>query len=605
MDAGPDEPRPEAAPAGAVGPEGRRRGRRFGVAALVVLGLAGWAATCAVTLAQARRDALAGIDAVERAEELTSPSELVDGTALAPLRQAGDAFRRARRGLDNPAVLPLRVLPVVGRQVRSARALAGAADDIAAIGTQAVEEAQEALAQPRDTGPERVALLRRLGTAAARFERRLAAVDLGPGRALVDPLAERRAELVERLGEVRDAMGRGAVVATGLADLLAGPRTYLVIGANNAEMRAGSGMFLSIGLLTFADGTLSLGGFRPAPELLLAPDEAPPIADADLAARWGWMEPNREWRNLAASPRFAANAELAAAMWRAREGEEVEGVVMVDPVALRGLLTSTGPVAAGDVTVSADDVLSLLLHDQYAGIDEGGDEAQAARREMLGLIAAATLDAVQSQEGDVGALATAFGEMAAGRHLLAWSRHPGDHAMWEAAGVTGALTERSLSVAVLNRGGNKLDPFLDVDAALDVETSAGGGGHAVELGVTMRNTVPEGENRYVAGGGHRGLEDLPPGAYRGLVSVNLPAFATDVQVEGDPALAAAGPDGPTTVVAWEIRVDRGQTVTAVVRFRLPSELRRLTVEPSGRFPPVAWSAEGRSWESGPRRDVAW
>ena len=576
------------------------------MAVLVVLALAAWAAVCAVTLAQARRDALAGIGAVERAEGLTSPSELVDGTALGPLREAGDAFGRARRGLDSPPVLPLRVLPVVGRQVRSARALAGAADDIATIGTRAVEEARAALAQPRGTGPERVALLRRLGAAAARFERELAAVDLGPGRALVDPLAERRAELADRLDEVRVAMGRGATVASGLADLLAGPRTYLVIGANNAEMRAGSGMFLSIGLLTFADGTMSLGGFRPAPELLLAPERAPPIADADLAARWGWMEPNREWRNLAATPRFAANAELAAAMWRAGEGEEVEGVVMVDPVALRGLLTSTGPVAAGDVTVSADNVLSLLLHDQYAGIDEGGDAAQAARREMLGVIAAATLAAVQGQEGDVGALATAFGEMAAGRHLMAWSRRPADQAMWEAAGVTGALTERSLSVAVLNRGGNKLDPFLDVDAALHVETSAAGGaGHAVELAVTMRNTVPEGENRYVAGGGHRGLEDLAPGDYRGLVSVNVPAFATEVEVEGDPALAAAGPDGPTTVVAWEIRIDRGQTATAVVRFRLPDELRRLTVEASGRFPPVGWSAEGRSWESGPRHDVAW
>ena len=576
------------------------------MAALVVLALAAWVAVCAVTLRQARRDALAGIDAVERAEELTSPSELVDGTALAPLREAGDAFRRARRGLDNPAVLPLRVLPVVGRQVRSARALAGAADDIATIGTQAVEEAQAALAQPRQTGPERVALLRRLGAAASRFEGRLAAVDLGPGRALVDPLAERRVELAERLDEVRDAMGRGATVAAGLADLLAGPSTYLVIGANNAEMRAGSGMFLSIGLLTFADGTMALGGFQPAPELLLAPEVAPPIPDADLAARWGWMEPNREWRNLAASPRFAANAELAADMWRAREGQEVEGVLMVDPVALRGLLTSTGPVAAGDVTVSADNVLSLLLHDQYAGLDEVSEEAQAARREMLGVIAATTLAAVQSQEGDVGALATAFGEMAAGRHLLAWSGDAGDQAVWEAAGVTGALTERSLSLAVLNRGGNKLDPFLDVDATLDVTTSAGGdAGHAVELRVTMRNTVPEGENKYVAGGGHRGLEDLAPGVYRALVSVNLPAFATEVEVEGDPTLAAAGPDGPTTVVAWEVRVDREQTATAVVRFRLPDGFRRLTVEPSGRFPPVAWSAEGRSWESGPRHDVAW
>lgn len=563
-----------------------------------------WVVLCGTSLAKARRDALAGIDAVERAERLTSPSELVEGTAGEPLREAADAFRLAREDLDHPALLPLRVLPVVGRQVRSARALVGAADDIVDIGIRAVDEAQATLALPRRTGPERLALLRRLGVAAARFDAELGTVDLGPGRALVGPLGERRSELAERLDEVRDAMGTGATVATGLADLLAGPRTYLVVGANNAEMRAGSGMFLSLGVLTFADGSMALGGFRPAAELVLPAGTGPPITDPDLAARWGWMNPNTEWRNLAASPRFAPNAELAAQMWLAHQGQAVDGVLMVDPVALRGLLTSTGPVAVAGRAVSADNVLALLLHDQYAGIDEGGESAQAARREMLGLIAATTLDAVQRQEGDVGALATAFGDMAAGRHLMAWSRDPAGQEVWEAAGVTGALADRSLLVSVLNRGGNKLDPFLDVDAGLDVEP-APGGGTTVELRVTMRNTTPEGEGAYVAGGGHRSLPDVGPGVYHGLLSVNLPGSADDVTVDGGPPLAAAGPDGPTTVAAWPVRVERGATQTAVVRFRLPTGMRDLTVEPSARVPAVAWSAEGQTWDSGPRRQLEW
>ena len=605
MDPGPEEERPAAASAGDGGatvPKRRRR-RHPTPVDLVLVAVVVWLVLCAITLRQARSDALEGIDAVEQAEDLLSPSELVDATALGPLTEAHDAFRRARRALSSPVVMPLRVLPVVGRQVRSAHALAGAADDIAAIGRRAVEEAQSALAQPRGTGPERVALLRRLGAAAARFDAELADVDLGPGRALVGALAQRRAELDERLDEVRDAMGKGATVATGLADLLAGPGRYLVVGANNAEMRAGSGMFLSIGVLSFADGTMSLGTFRPASELVLAPQAGPTVADTDLAARWGWMNPNTEWRNLAASPRFAPNAELAARMWQVGEGDEVDGVLLVDPVALQGMLSSTGPVSVAGRTVTADNVLSLLLHDQYAGLDEGGDTAQAARREMLGLIAAATLAAVQGQEGDVGALATALGDAAAGRHLMAWARDPATQEVWEAAGVTGALTEHSLAVSVLNRAANKLDVFLDVDAALDVEPS--GEGSAVELRLVLRNTTPDGESAYVAGGGHRAISDVGPGVYQGLVSVNLPAFAADVTVDGNPPLAAAGPDGPTTVVAWQVRVDQGATATAVVRFRLPPGARRLTVEPSARVPPVGWNAGEEAWESGPRHEVRW
>lgn len=560
-----------------------------------------WLVVCGATLHRARSDAGRGIAAVARAEALLSPADLVDGLARAPLADADAAFRRARRGLDSPIVLPLKVLPVLGRQVRSARALTMAATDIAALGEAAVDEARAALAQPRGTGPERVALLRRLGAAAGRFDRALGRVDLGPAEALVGPLARRRQELSDRLGTVRQAVARGGEVATGLADILAGPRTYLLLGANNAEMRAGSGMFLSIGVLSFADGAMTLGDLRPAGELVLEAGRAPPIDDADLAARWGWLNPNVEWRNLAASPRFAASAELASRMWVAGGGEPVDGVLMLDPVVVKGLLSSTGPVVAGGRTVSEDDVLSLLLHDQYAGIDSRDDPGQAARREILGLIAESALGAVQGRHGDIGALATALSGAAAGRHLLAWAPDRAGQRVWEAAGVTGDLSQRSLMVAVLNRAANKLDPFLDVRARLHVDPS--GPARGGELRIVMRNETPEGESGYVAGLGQ--VAGLAPGDYQGLVSVNLPGFVGEITVDGDPPLAAAGADGPTTVVAWQVRIPRGARVTHVVRFRLPQGRGTLVVEPSARLPAVGWEAQGQRWESGGRREVSW
>ena len=575
----------------------RRHPRALDVVLLVVVV---WLLVCGATLRRARSEAERGIDAVERAEDMVSPGELVDGAALEPLGEAGAAFGRARRDLDSPALLPLKVLPVVGRQVRSARALTAAATDIASLGVRAVGEVGDALDQPRGTGPERVTLLRRLGEAAAKFSGELSDIDLGPDRALVGPLAERRTELADRLGDVRDAMGKGATVAAGLADLLAGPGRYLLLGANNAEMRAGSGMFLSIGVLSFADGTMTLSDFRPTGDVTLEDGTGPPIEDADLAARWGWLDPNIEFRNLAASPRFPPNAALAARMWAARGEPAVDGVLALDPVAVRGLLSATGPVTIGGRTVSEDDVVQLLLHDQYATIESGNDPDQAARREMLGLIALATFEAVQQEGADVAALATALGDAAAGRHLLAWSPERDRQEMWEVAGVAGRLEERSLAVGVLNRAGNKIDPFLHVEARLDVEPA--GEGSRAELRVVLRNATPEGESPYVAG--LRQVEGVRPGDYRGLLSLTLPGFVDDVVIEGDPPLAAVGPDGPTNVVALPLLIERGATVTSVVRFRLP-RTGSLVVEPSARVPAVRWSAEGQSWESGPRHQVRW
>src|SRR5688500_14883672 len=349
------------------------------IAAVVVVA---WGAAVAIALLGAQRDIRNGLDSVRAAQRAAAPKELIDGRPLGHLRDSRRSFQRAEDRLDGIAVRPLRIVPVVGRQLRSVTALAGAAADVSDIGADAVNDARRTLRQPHGTGPERVALLRDLAALAADAERRLRGLDLGPSRALVDPLADRRAELVERLDELRASLRDGRVVAGGLAELLQGPSRYLVLAANNSEMRAGSGMFLSVGDLAFADGTFALGDFRSSADLTVK-GTPPPITDADYRDRWGWLNPNREWRNLAASPRFDATAELATRMWAATGGPPVDGVLALDPVAVRAVLRATGPVRVADREITADNVLDLLLHDQYAAINSQAEQAQAGRRELL------------------------------------------------------------------------------------------------------------------------------------------------------------------------------------------------------------------------------
>lgn len=598
-----------AGPGGSDGdaaPPGGRRRRRWGrpVTAVAVAVLAVWAAAAWASLRGARSDAERGLAAVRAAERRTRPADLVEGRALGPLAEGRRAFESAHRRLARPVLVPIRVMPVAGRQLRSATALAAAAAEVARVGTRLVGQASDALEAEHDSGPGRVALLRRMARVTGRAERELSGVQLGPAQALVGPLHDKRAELAARLVEVRTGLRSAHRVADGVAAMLAGPRRYLVLAANNAEMRAGSGMFLSVGELTLADGDLRLGELRPSGDLTLAPERAPAVDDPDLAARWGWLHPNREWRNLGASPRFPANAALAARMWAAGGRPAPEGVLALDPVALRAVLAATGPVTVGGRSVGAADVVELLTHDQYAGITSLDDAAQAARREQLGVIAASALGALQQGDWNVPRLASGLAEAARGRHLLAWSSLPGEQRAWETAGVAGRLGAGSLALAVLNRGGNKLDHFLEVDARLDLRPAADATDATdATLEVTLANRTPEGEGPYVAGpfpGSGAG-----PGDYVGLLSVNLPGAATGAAVEGRQDLAAAGSDGPTTVVAVPVRVDRGAETTSVVRFRLPGRRGALRVEASARVPAVRWRAAGRSWESGEAHRVAW
>src|SRR5207249_1363112 len=120
------------------------------------------------------------------------------------------------------------------------------------------------------------------------------------------------------------------------------PHRYLLLVANNGEMRAGSGMFLVAAPLQTDRGKVTLGPVHQTADIAVDSDEVP--LTGDLADRWGWLHPNREWRNLGASPRFDVTAPLAAKMWKAKTGEDVDGVLALDVESLRKVLAVTGPI---------------------------------------------------------------------------------------------------------------------------------------------------------------------------------------------------------------------------------------------------------------------
>ena len=581
----------------------RRRPLGWAIAAVVLA----WVGVTAVQLVLARADATAGRRAAERAKEMTSPDDVLGGRPLPMLRTARSRFSRAHTHLQSPFVAPVRLLPVVGRQVRAVDALSSAATKVAGTGIEAVTSAREVLDAPHRSGPQRIAVLRRLAVVAGRAERELEGLSLGPRSALIGPVASAHDELAKQVARTRDGLGRGAAGARSAADLLAGPRRYLILAANNAEMRSGSGMFLSAGVMTTSGGTIDVGDLTSTTDLAL-PAGAVPLS-GDLADRWGWLHPSQEWRNLGASPRFDVTAPLAARMWEARGGGPVDGVLALDVGALRATLAVIGPVDVNGRHVTSDNVDELLLHQQY--VEHAEDPDQATRREELGQIARAVVDAIQDRQWSVADMARELGAAARGRHILAWSNRVREQDAWRSAGVDGAVKADSVLVGILNRGGNKLDRFLQVDATLDIAAAGPTGaasdkrgpGREAVLRVALHNTVPPGEPQYVTG--PEGDSGLAEGEYGGIVAVTLPGPVSHAGVQGYDTFAAVGRDGPSYVVAPAVRLARGASVTLEFRFTLPPQLRALRVEPSARVPAVLWRFRGDRWTDAETHNVAW
>lgn len=537
-----------------------------------------WAAGCGLLLVSARSDLNQGVASVEAARAAGPGAGALKGQSLPELRQAEAAFHRAHSRVSSPVMAPAGWLPAVGRQLRSVRDLSGSAEKVVAVGIEAVTAASAEFDRPQQTGPSRVELVRALSRISARSVQQLEGLRLGPSEGLVGPLADARERFVREVDEARTALRKLAASGSALTPLLAGPRRYLVFAANNAEMRAGGGMPLSYGVLEIRDGIFTLASMESVGSLPRVPSGV--SVDPDLAAAWNPFNPNQAWFNTNMTPRFPATAEALSRMWGAIGRGSVDGVMLVDPVALKAILGSTGPVSVPGGTVSADTVVKDVLHDQYRGVAVG----DLRRRDRLSDISVATIRAANGGL-DVSRLGQDLYAAIRGRHLLAWSSRAEEQQGWKAMGADGTLASDSMMVSVLSRGGNKLDQFLDVDASLEVA------GREATLSLELTNRTPAGEPPYVLG--YFQFLKVPPGTYTGIATVNLP--------EGSELLDAGaflprGQDGPTGVVVSPVQLKAGESKQLAVRFRLPPEREAVWVEPSARLPATHWRSGGQEWD---------
>ncbi len=527
---------------------------------------------------------------------------LLDDATVERLDAVETKLDSATAKLDSPLVAPLRVLPVVGRQIRSADALLTGANDVAGASRRALIAAQALVDDAHDSSTDRVGLLQSLSETAATAREEISGIDPGPAQALFGSLRRARQEFVdERNGFVQ--LLDGLVTGTnGLATMLDGPGCYLLFAANNAEMRAGSGMFLQAGEMCFDAGSITLGDMTPTGELELDPGEVQ-ITDSDLAARWGVLMPNVDFRNLGLSPRFPASAELGAAMWEQATGRTVDGVVAVDPLAVAAILDATGPLTVDGKRYGAGNVVHELLVGQYQDFLDNDYDAEARKR-TLGEVAAAAFDALDSGRWNTADLIRSLPMAAAGRHVLAWSRDAAVQRSLERMHIAGVLEPDSLAVSLLNRGGGhgggKLDPAMRVEATLALVP--GNGSVKARLDIGIDNTSEPGQPTYTES---PDLGDTTYGLYQGILTINVPGTALDTRIDGVDGLYVVGSDGPTRVVGTRFELDAGQHARFVVRFTLPDTFREITIEPSARQPPIVWNVGDRRFRDENPRKIHW
>jgi hypothetical protein len=374
-----------------------------------------------------------------------------------------------------------------------------------------------------------------------------------------------------------------------------GPRTYLVLFQNPAELRATGGMPGAYAIVRVRRGAFSFLSAGSAPgDWGVARRPVLPLGRSALQLYT--RRPGVFPQDVNFSPHFPTAALLAREMYRRYSGRRVDGVIATDPVALSYLLRATGPVSVAGMpagtALTADNAVPLLLSDVYARIPDPSVQDRffaAAARSVFGALATGRAQPRPA----LAALVQAAGE----RRILMWSADRSEQRLLEGT-VLGGVMPRDDGVrptvgVFLNDGsGSKLGYYLTPTVELSDGACRTDGRGELRVRVTLASAAPRGGlPPYVVGLGLSG----EPYTARTLVMVFTPTGGSvlGAWLDGRRVGVRSGTERGRKVGIASVDVRPGARRT--VEFAL------LTGHPMGEGSgaPRLWTTPGtRPWEIG-------
>ncbi len=274
-----------------------------------------------------------------------------------------------------------------------------------------------------------------------------------------------------------------------------GIKRYLIAIGNQAEMRASGGAPLSLIMIEFEDGRISIPIKGQTSTQLFPP----------INAKVNWFGP-------ALNPFFAQNPrdnpfvvtnmhpnfiysarEMVngwSGKWDGPSYPEVDGVVTLDLTAIAAVLDATGPVQSKVYgTVTGDQIGQILLVDAYANF--GQDDAQQrqnANQELLDALLTRVLSG-----SDLVPAAKAVAETAPGRHFQLWMKESRLEALALRAGAAGVVSDPGTGdwSAMYTQNGNqsKVDVFQQRNVLVTANLEADGSARVTQQ-LTLTNATP-------------------------------------------------------------------------------------------------------------------
>ncbi|MDI6858516.1 MAG: DUF4012 domain-containing protein [Dehalococcoidia bacterium] len=456
-------------------------------------------------------DAEGAKDLLLAAQESLRESRL-DATAAdleraeADLTEAEAGFRRTRDSLrSDPLLRLLAWTPWLGEQVDAAEEVLAMGAEASAIGLNGVAVAREyqAVRSEQDSRitekamtlldnvePHMTAMNAALNSILARRER----LD---GHPLLPPLRSAVAEVDKRRGELEELVDTYEEAAALFPDFLGfnGPRTYLVLAQNNAELLPTGGLISAYGVVTFNQGRVEEMTFADAiafgerwQEETGEYVEPPAPLKQYLLKDYSWNLDVANW-----SPDFPTAARQALFFFEKGGGRPVDGVIGINVSTLQELLSVTGPVTVEEygVTVNTENALEVTEALTRTPLEPQGD-----RKAFVAFLAEEMLQRLMRLPSDRWTpLLDALEELRDEKEVLFYSLDPQLQAVAERMGLDGGLRETPGDYLMLVEASvNSTKLNIVIDQEIEVRLALDDLGNAEkEVRVRYRNDLPSWE----------------------------------------------------------------------------------------------------------------
>jgi hypothetical protein len=302
-----------------------------------------------------------------------------------------------------------------------------------------------------------------------------------------------RDKALKEMRPVQGAVDSLQTIAPVLPDALGanGVRRYLVAIDNQAEMRAAGGAPLSLVLVEFNDGRISIP-IKGQTSTQLFPPINHPVTWWGPGANPFFPGNPRDAPFVVTNthPNMLFSAQEMAGAWAGGDFPPVDGVITIDLTAIAAVLDATGPVESEAYgTVDGTKLGQILLVDAYQTFgQQDADERQAANQQLLDDLLQRLLSGK-----DLVSAAQAMASTAPGRHLQFWMKSPALETLAITSGASGAVNDPGTGdwSAAYTQNGNqsKVDVFQQRNILVTAQVADDGSARVTQQ-MTVTNATP-------------------------------------------------------------------------------------------------------------------